>query len=130
METRFAEQNVRWELLEWGQHHTPPIQLRCMAIALDLTRLASEPDNPTFRRETMKRIARLEEAVRTENATATLGYLSGSDKPPRQQHETEHRPPQMAELHRRCWPSFLASCLLSIGIQLGSTVATPRRRAA
>ena len=93
METRFAEQKVRWELLEWGQNHTPPVQLRCMAIALDLTRLASEPDNLTLRRETMKRIARLEEAVRTENAVPVLEN-SGNDKSPLQQ---EHRLPRLGQ---------------------------------
>ena len=96
METRFAEQKVRWELLEWGQHHTPPVQLRCMAIALDLTRLASEPDNPKLRRETMKRISRLEEEVRTEKPASTLGSSSGNENPPRQQHEPEHRPGRIA----------------------------------
>ena len=80
MQTRFAEQKVRWDLLEWGQHHTPPIQLRCMAIALDLTRLASDPKNPTLRREAMKRIARLEEAVRTEN-TESAQSMGGITAP-------------------------------------------------
>ena len=71
MET-VAEQKVRWDLLEWAQHQTPPIQLRCMAIALDLTRLVNEPDNPTLRHETMKRMARLEQAVCGENAVSVL----------------------------------------------------------
>ena len=92
------QQTVCSDLLEWGRQHTPPMQLRCMAVALDLTRLASEPDNLTLRRETMQRIARLEEAVRTENTTSTLGYSSGNDRPPRQQHEAEHRPPQMGRI--------------------------------
>ena len=94
MKTVFAEQKVRWELLEWGQHHTPPVQLRCMAIALDLTRLTSEPDNLTLRRETRTRITRLEEAVRTENAVPVLEN-SGNDKSPLQQ---EHRLAQLGQI--------------------------------
>ena len=85
MEARFSEQKIRGELLEWGQRHSPPIQLRCMAIALDLTRLASEPYNLSLRRETMKRIARLEEAVRTENPVPVLEN-SGNDKSRLQKH--------------------------------------------
>ena len=96
MEARVAEQNVRWQLLEWGQRHPLPVQVRCMAIALDLTRLASEPDNLTFRREAMERIARLEEAVRTKKPASTLGYSSGNETPPRQLHEREHRPGRIA----------------------------------
>ena len=99
MVTSLDQQKVCSDLLEWGRQHTPPMQLRCMAVTLDLTRLASEPDNLTLRRETMKRIAHLEEAVRTENTTSTLGYSSsGNDKPPRQQHEAEHRRPQIGRV--------------------------------
>lgn len=78
---------ARNDLLQWGQHQAPPIQVSCMAIAFDLTCLASGPDNPALRRDTMKRIARLEEAVRTESAEPALGNSSQNDKPPRQQQE-------------------------------------------
>ena len=75
MVTRFEEQKVRSELLEWCRHHTPPVQLCCITIALNLARLASEPDNLKLRRETTRRIASLEEAVRSqaENAASALG---------------------------------------------------------
>ena len=98
MVTPLDQQKVCSDLLEWGRQHTAPVQLRCVTIALNLERLAGEPDNSELRRETTRRIASLEEAVRTENTTSTLGYSSGNDKPPRQQHEAEHRPPQMGRI--------------------------------
>ena len=122
METRFAEQKVRWELLEWGQHHTPPIQLRCMAIALDLTRLASEPDNLTLHRETMERIARLEEAVRTENAVSVLEN-NGYDKSPLQQ---EHRLPLLKQIASPVLAFVFGFLFIFIGgVQVLPTVASP-----
>ena len=95
MELGFAEQKVRWDLLEWGQQHTLAVQLRCMAIALDLTRLAIEPGNLKLRRETMTRIARLEEEVRTQNAGLTLGSCSRNDKAPLQK---EQRVPLLGQI--------------------------------
>ena len=98
MVTPLEEQKVRSELLEWGRHHTAPVQLRSMAIALNLARLEGEPDNLKLRRETTKRIASLEEALRIENAESAPAYWSGNDKPPEQQHEPEHRPTQMGRI--------------------------------
>ena len=127
MVTSLDQQKVCSDLLEWGRQHTAPVQLRCMAVTLDLTRLAREPDNLTLRRDTLKRIARLEEAVRTENTTSTLGYSSsGNDKPPRQQHKAELGPPQMGRIASPVLAFVLAFCSLSIGIQLWPTVASPR----
>ena len=77
MVTRFEEQKVRRELLEWGRHHTPPVQLRCVTIALNLERLAGAPDNLTLRRETTRRIASLEEAVRSQAENAAAGLRVG-----------------------------------------------------
>ena len=70
MVTRCEEQKIGSELLEWCQHHTPPVQLRCLAIALNLARLAGEPDNIHLRLETTRRIASLEEAVRSQAENA------------------------------------------------------------
>ena len=77
MVTRFEAQEVRRELLEWCRHHTPPVQLCCINIALNLARLASEPDDLKLRRETTGRIASLEEAVlsQAENAASALGSV-------------------------------------------------------
>ena len=63
-----------------------------MAIAFDLACLAANPDNLALRRDAMKRIVRLKEAVGTENAESRLNW-SQNDIP--QQHEAEHRPPQI-----------------------------------
>ena len=98
METRFAGQKVRWDLVQWGQHQAPPIQARCMAVAFDLTCLASNPDNLALRRDTMKRIARLKEAVRTENTESASGNWSQNDTRPRQQYAAEHRPSRMGPI--------------------------------
>ena len=125
MVTRFEAQKVRSELLEWGRHHTPPVQLRCVNIALNLERLVGEPDNLTLCRETARRIASLEETVRTENAASALGY-SGNDKPPLQQHERNTDRRDWAKLHRRCWPSFLVFCSSSsVEFKVLPTVASP-----
>lgn len=64
MATPFEEHKVRRELLEWCQHYPPPVQLRCITIAFNLARLAGDPDNLEFRRETMRHIASLEAALR------------------------------------------------------------------
>ena len=125
MVTRFEAQKVRNELLEWGRQHTPPVQLRCVNIALNLERLASEPDNLTLYRETARRITSLEEAVRTENAASTLGY-SGNDKPPLQQHEREHRPPPLGQIAAPVLAFvFGFLCIFIGGVQVLPTVASP-----
>ena len=64
MVTPLDQQKVCSDLLAWGRYQAPPIQVSCMAIAFNLTCLASKPDSPALRHEVMKRIARLEEAVR------------------------------------------------------------------
>jgi len=126
METRLAEQKVRWDLLQWGQHQAPPIQARCMAIAFDLTCLASNPDNLTLRRDTMKRIVRLKEAVRTENAESASGNWTQNDTQPDSNMRPNTGRREWDQLHPRYWPSHLAFCSSSIGIQLWRTVASPR----
>ena len=84
MVTQLDQHTICSDLVRWGRQHTAPVQLCCVSLALNLERLIGEPNNLELRRETTRRIASLEEAVRTENAGSALG--------------AEHRPPQMGQI--------------------------------
>ena len=75
------EHKIRRELLEWCQHSPPPVQLRCITIAINLARLASDSDNLELRRETMRYITSLEAALRvTRETSQEHSHLKGAIK--------------------------------------------------
>lgn len=57
------EQLVCREMLEWAQRQSHSVKIRCDIIAINLNLLASEPDNMTLRRVTLKHVASLAEAL-------------------------------------------------------------------
>src|SRR5262245_58071921 len=68
MTTLAEEQLVRRALLEWAQHQTHSVKIRCDIIAINLARLASDPHNLTLRRTTMTHVASLAAALYFDRA--------------------------------------------------------------